>query len=161
MNLIIKQLIDELHEQDIYLPDSNVRIGSFGDSEALSNALILLIATGKKRATCSLLWSWEFEGDALPKPGDTEIVLDWHGRPALVRRTATVEIVPFAHVTAGFAASEGEGDLSLSYWQTEHWRFFSDECLRIGRVVDESMPLVCETFGVVHVLGRFKSKVRD
>ncbi|WP_299701654.1 ASCH domain-containing protein [Caballeronia sp.] len=158
MNSIIKQLVDELHEQSISLPDGDVRTGSFGDSEALSNALILLIAGGIKRATSSLLWSWKFEGDALPKAGDIEIVLDWHGRPALVRRTATVEIVPFARVSAEFAASEGEGDRSLSYWQTEHWRFFSDECLRIGRVVDESMPLVCETFDVLHVLSPFKSK---
>jgi len=70
----IKQLVDELREQDIDLPDGNVRIGCFGDSEALSNALVLLMAAGIKRATCSLLWSWEFEGDALPKPGDIEIV---------------------------------------------------------------------------------------
>ncbi|CAN7707290.1 ASCH domain-containing protein [Caballeronia sp. LjRoot31] len=161
MNLIIRQLVEELHEHGIYLPDGDVRIGSFGDSEALSNELILLIAAGIKRATCSLLWSWEFEDDALPKAGDIEIVLDWHSRPALVRRAATVEIVPFARVSAGFAASEGEGDLSLSYWQTEHWRFFSEECLRIGRVADESMPLVCETFDVLHVLSGFKSKVSD
>ncbi|WP_254074057.1 ASCH domain-containing protein, partial [Burkholderia sp. S171] len=110
---------------------------------------------------CSLLWSWEFEGDALPKAGDIEIVLDWDSRPTLVRRTVTVEIVPYARVSAEFAASEGEGDLSLANWQVQHWRFFSDECLRIGRVVDESMPLVCETFDVLHVLSGFKSKVGD
>ncbi|MDN7183134.1 ASCH domain-containing protein [Caballeronia sp. SEWSISQ10-4 2] len=68
---------------------------------------------------------------------------------------------PRKRVTAEFAASEGEGDLSLSHWQTEHWRFFSDECIRIGRAVDESMPLVCETFGVLHVLSQFKSKIGD
>jgi uncharacterized protein YhfF len=156
MNSSIKRYVDELHERGICLPDGDVRTGSFGDSEALSNALILLIAGGIKRATCSLLWSWEFEGDPLPKVGDIEIVLDWQGRPALVRRTATVEIIPFAHVSAEFAASEGEGDLSLSYWQKEHSRFFSDECLRIGRVVHESMPLVCETFDALHVLNQLK-----
>lgn len=161
MNATIKQLVDALNEEGIHLPDGEVRIDSFGDSEALSNALILLISSGTKRATSSLLWSWEFEGDALPKAGDIEIVLDWDSRPALVLRTATVEIVSFARVSAEFAASEGEGDLSLSNWQVEHWRFFSDECLRIGRVVDESMPLVCETFDILHILSRFKSKADD
>ncbi|CAN7742662.1 ASCH domain-containing protein [Caballeronia sp. 15715] len=156
MNPIVERHVDALHEQGIRLPDGDVRIGSFGDSEALSKALILLIAGGIKRATCSLLWSWEFEGDALPKAGDIEIVLDWHGQPALVLQTATVEITPFARVSAEFAASEGEGDLSLSYWQKEHWRFFSSECLRIGRVVDESMPLVCETFDVLHAMSQLK-----
>jgi uncharacterized protein YhfF len=157
----IKRHVDELREQGIHLPDGDVRIGSFGDSEALSNALILLMSEGIKRATSSLLWSWKFEGDALPKAGDIEIVLDWHGRPALVRRTATVEIVPFSGVSAGFAASEGEGDLSLSYWRNEHWRFFSNECLRIGRVANESMPLVCETFDVLHGVGRRVSQLKS
>jgi uncharacterized protein YhfF len=161
MNVTVKQLADVLHEQGIDLPDGDVRIGSYGDSEALSNVLISLISAGIKRATCSLLWSWEFEGDPLPKAGDIEIVLDWDRRPALVLRTAAVDIVPFARVSAEFAASEGEGDLSLSNWQAEHWRFFSGECFRIGRVVHESMPLVCETFDVLHVLSEFKSKVGD
>jgi uncharacterized protein YhfF len=81
-----------------------------------------------------------------------EIVLDWYGRPTFVRRVTEVEIVPFDAVTAEFAASEGEGDRSLTYWQKEHWRFFTDECGRIGRTADQSMPLVCERFEVLYTL---------
>lgn len=152
MNLTVDQLICDLQEQGVFLPDGNVRIGGFGDSEAQSNSLISLIVAGTKRGTCSLLWSWEKEGDPIPEAGDIEIVLDWHNHPALICRATAVEIVPFERVTADFAASEGEGDLSLSYWQSEHWRFFAAECLRIGRSVDKSMPLVCETFEVLYLL---------
>jgi hypothetical protein len=45
MNLIAKQFIDELYEQDVYLPDGNVLNGGFGESEALSNRSFYLACT--------------------------------------------------------------------------------------------------------------------
>jgi uncharacterized protein YhfF len=159
MDLTVDQLICDLREQGVFLPDGNVRIGGFGDSEALSNSLISLMVAGTKRGTCSLLWSWDHDGHPIPQAGDIEIVLDWHNHPVLVRRSKAVAIVPFEHVTADFAASEGEGDLSLSYWRSEHWCFFTSECLRIGRSVEQSMPLVCETFEVLYLLDRSDSSL--
>jgi uncharacterized protein YhfF len=150
MDKNVHELIAELAERGVQLPKGTVRIGGFGDSEALSESLVALILAGIKRGTCSLVWSWDFDGETLPDVGDMEIVLDWHDRPMFVRRTTEVEVVPFDAVTADFAACEGEGDRSLSHWQTEHWRFFTDECQRIGRTVDKSMPLVCERFEVLH-----------
>jgi uncharacterized protein YhfF len=152
MDKILDDVIAELAARGIQLPQGTVRIGGFGDSEALSESLIGLILAGSKRATCSLLWSYEFNGDAVPEGGDIEVVLDWQGRPRLVRQVTTVEVVPFDRVTADFAASEGEGDCSLRHWQTEHWRYFTDECRRIGRPLQKSMPLVCERFEVLHAL---------
>ncbi|MFM0091619.1 ASCH domain-containing protein [Paraburkholderia sediminicola] len=149
----INELIAELAMQGIHLPEGFVRIGGFGDSESLLESLIRLISAGEKSGTCSLVWSWEFDGETLPKVADIDIVLDWHERPVFVRRATEVQIVPFRDVTADFAASEGEGDRSLSYWQAEHWRFFTEECKRIGRTADTSMLLVCERFEVLHKLG--------
>ncbi|MBN3810331.1 ASCH domain-containing protein [Paraburkholderia sp. Ac-20347] len=148
----VRKIIAELAARGIQLPDGDIRLGGFGDSEALSNSLIDLIVAGTKRATSSLLWSWDFDNETLPRTGDVEIVLDWQGSPALILRTTRVDITPFDCVTADFAASEGEGDLSLTYWQNEHWRFFSEECRRIGRAADETMPIVCERFEVLHAL---------
>ncbi|WP_322052008.1 ASCH domain-containing protein [Paraburkholderia bannensis] len=155
----IGELVAELAQQGIHLPKGDVRIGGFGDSEALSASLIALILAGVKRATCSLVWSWDFDGESIPKVGDMEIVLDWNNRPAFVRRVTDVQIVPFDRVDADFAASEGEGDLSLTHWRAEHWRFFTDECRRIGRVADHSMPLVCERFEVLYALSLAQSEV--
>ncbi|MFM0392912.1 ASCH domain-containing protein [Paraburkholderia phytofirmans] len=152
MGKTVGELVAELAEKGMHLPEGYVRIGGFGDSEALSASLIALILTGVKRGTCSLVWSWDFDGEPIPKVGDMEIVLDWDGSPAFVLLVTEVQIVPFDRVGAEFAASEGEGDLSLAYWRTEHWRFFADECSRIGRVVDHSMPLVCESFKVLYTL---------
>ena len=50
-------------------------------------------------------------------------------------------------VTADFARKEGEGDMSLEYWQNEHQKFFTRE----GYFSDE-MELIAEEFEVVEVL---------
>lgn len=50
-------------------------------------------------------------------------------------------------VNEEFARKEGEGDLSLEYWQKEHQRFF----IREGHF-SEDMELIAEEFEVVEVL---------
>ncbi|HTR06998.1 MAG TPA: ASCH domain-containing protein [Paraburkholderia sp.] len=107
------ELTTALRERGIDLSGANVRIGSDGDSEQSSAMLISLIKAKVKRGTCSLLWSWEFDGECLPQEGDIEIVLDVRNRPVLLLQTMKVEIVPFAKISTEFAAAEGEGDLSL------------------------------------------------
>lgn len=94
----------------------------------------------------SLLWGVEVDGEELPRPGDLEIVTDFEGAPVLVTRTVTVEVLPFAEVSAAYAAIEGEGDGSLARWRAGHWAFFTRECARIGRQPSEDMPVVCSTF---------------
>lgn len=149
MSPTVESLVETLSQRGIEVPEGNRRIVGFGDSEALSAELIALMLQGTKRGTCSMLWSWEFEGEAIPVVGDIGIVVDYFDRPVMLHRTTRVEIVPFNEVTAEFAASEGEGDLSLAYWRKVHWEFFLRECEQIGRTIDETMPLVCETFEVV------------
>lgn len=141
----------------IELPPGRVRIDSYGDSEALSKSLIALILKGRKRAGTSLLWGLEADGEELPRVGDIEIVIDFHGVPALVTRVETVEVVAFSEVTAAYAAIEGEGDGSLAYWREGHWAFFARECAKIGRRPSEHMPVVCSTFTLLMELPRTSS----
>jgi uncharacterized protein YhfF len=122
----------------------------FGDSEELANELAALVLLGTKRATAGALWSYEAEGQRLPQPGDLSIVTDWSGNPLCVIETQSVEVVPFQEVTAEFAATEGEGDGSLSFWQQAHRAFFGRECAGAGRAFSENMLVVCERFAVVY-----------
>jgi len=142
----IESALAQLASVGVHVPAGRVRLDSYGDSEALSNELLALIRIGQKRAGTSLLWAVEADGEELPAPGDIEVVLDFHGMPALVTRIKTVEVVPFSRVTAAYAATEGEGDGSLEYWRTGHWAFFSRECARIGRQPTPDMPVVCAVF---------------
>jgi len=58
-----------------------------------------------------------------------------------------MKLVRFCDVTEEFARKEGEGDLSLEYWQKEHKRFFSG----VGHF-SEDMELITEEFEVVESL---------
>lgn len=142
----------QLERRGVILPPGRMRLDSYGDSPALSEALLALIRQGRKRAGTSLLWSLEAEGEPIPAAGDTVVVLDHRQEPAFVTRTLHVEVCPFGHVTSEYAAIEGEGDGSLDYWRSVHWEFFSRECRLMGRQPSEDMPVVCEVFELLQIL---------
>lgn len=125
----------------------------FGDSEELANELAALVLRGTKRATAGAVWSYEVEGKRLPQPGDLSIVTDWSGRPLCIIETQSVEVIPFQEVTAEFAATEGEGDGSLSFWQEAHRAYFTRECARASREFSENMLVACERFAVIYCPG--------
>ncbi len=108
---------------------------------------------GTKRATASLVWAYGHDGKQPPRPGSLSVMTDWHGEPLGIIETRVVETIPFEDVTAGFAATEGEGDGSLRYWREAHWDYFSRECKRIGRQPDRRMPVLCEQFELVFAAG--------
>ncbi|KHE01242.1 MULTISPECIES: ASCH domain-containing protein [Pantoea] len=119
---------------------------SFGDSPALANELATLVLTGKKIATCSSLQGW-YDDDVRPLPGGYNIILDGEKKPLCVVRTTGLFLTRFDRVTPEMAMMEGEGDLSLEYWQREHQRFFQ----RNGGFSPE-MELIFETFQLVEVI---------
>ena len=146
------QLALELQRYGIQLPPGTLRVASFGDTPELSEELLALIRSGRKRGGASLLWAEEAEREPLPKAGDIEIVVDHRSAPRFVTRIVKVEVVPFGDVGAEFAAREGEGDGSLEHWRKAHWDFFSRECRRLGREPSDSMPVVCSSFDVLSVV---------
>jgi uncharacterized protein YhfF len=122
----------------------------FDDNAPTADELAALVLCGKKRATAGLVWAYEAEGKPIPKPGDLSVVTLFSGRPVCVIETLGIQIVPFSEVDADFAATEGEGDGSLAYWQRAHTAFFGRECQRLGRDFSRSAPVVCERFAVVY-----------
>ena len=148
----VKSLVEKLAVLGVTLPAGAVRVSAYGDSPALSEALLALIRLGRKRAGTGLLWAYEADGEAIPVVGEIEIVVDHHNEPAVVTRITNVQVIPYAEVTAEYAAIEGEGDGSLAYWREAHWAFFSSECRRLGCTPNESMLVVCIVFEVLHVL---------
>jgi len=150
----VESLIARLAALGIALPPGPVQVDSYGDSPELSEELLALIRSGRKRAGTGLLWAYEVDDQALPQEGAIEIVIDHNNQPALVTRLVRVEIVAYSDVTAEYAALEGEGDGSLEYWRKAHWAFFSRECQRIGREPTQDMPVICSVFEVLNVVPR-------
>jgi uncharacterized protein YhfF len=123
---------------------------SFGDGKDMADELGNLVRSGIKTATCSLLWEYDYDGDALPESGELSIILDGNSEPLCLIETTEIQIRPYDQVDSQFAYEEGEGDRSLAYWRKAHWHFFTRVCERIGRDPDNSMPLVCERFRVIY-----------
>ncbi len=94
----------------------------------------------------------EAEGQALPKVGDIEVVLDHSNQPAIITRIVDVTVLPYSDVAAEYASIEGEGNGSLGDWRRAHWSFFTRECARILREPVESMPVVCSVFEVLRLV---------
>ena len=140
------------HAIGIELPPGRARVDGYGDSKALSDELLALIRSGQMRAGTGLIWAHEFENEPIAQPGDIGIVVDHAGVPSIVTRIVSVDVVPYAQVSAEYAAIEGEGDGSLAYWREAHWDYFSRECERIGRVPNDNMMVVCNVFEVLQLL---------
>lgn len=117
-----------------------------GDSAELASKLAELVKKGIKTASCGSFTAYHQEESA-PKIGSYNIILDGQNTPVCVIRLISLWLVRFCDVTEEFARKEGEGDLSLEFWQKEHQRFFSRE----GHF-SEDMELIAEEFEVVEVL---------
>jgi uncharacterized protein YhfF len=115
----------------------------FGDGPVLADELLALILAGRKRATC---WS-AAEGVKNTVVGGRWVVEDGKGRPRAVLETIDLKQQRFDQVDENFAAAEGEGDLSLSYWREAHRDYFTKN----GGFTPD-MLLWCERFELLQVL---------
>lgn len=148
----VSTVLAQLALAGVSVPEGRVTVDGYGDSPELSEFLLTLIRSGKKRAGTSLLGTIEAEHEAVPQVGDIAVVVNHLNEPCLICRNTQVQIIPFNEVTEEYAAIEGEGDGSLAYWREAHWGFFSRECQRIGRVPVETMPVVCTVFELLTVV---------
>lgn len=121
----------------------------FGDSEELCSELLALVRSGKKTATCGALREFTEGGgdEAMPRPGQVDIALEWDGRPALAIRSISLTRARFEEVGAEFALAEGEND-SLEGWRADHRAYFE----RNGGWSPDMM-LICERFEMVEDFG--------
>ena len=118
----------------------------FGDSRALSDALLALVRSGRKRATCTA----EAEvgvSEVLPEVGRCDIVLDFDDVPQLVTRTLELRRVRFCDMTEEMALMEGE-DETLAGWREGHERYY-----RRAGIFAPDMGLIWERFEVIEDLG--------
>jgi uncharacterized protein YhfF len=111
-----------------------------------------LARLGKKRGTAHLEIDFELTGVARRAVGDYWVILNSANDPLCLVRVTNIEVHPFEKVSAEFAASEGEGDLSRDYWATVHRRYFMKLCEKFGREWREDMPTVCESFELIHTI---------
>ncbi len=76
--------------------------------------------SGRKRATAELVADFLARGDEVPRIGSHWIACDSTGAPRIVIRSTELRVGPFTSADAAFAHDEGEDDLSLESWRTQH-----------------------------------------
>jgi uncharacterized protein YhfF len=114
------------------------------------DSLTQLAVDGKKRGTAHMKLHFEHEGFKIREPGDYWVVTKSSGEPVCVVRVTNVNITSFNQVGEKFAASEGEGDLSLKYWREAHKAYFMAQCEMWDKEWRDDMPIVCESFELVY-----------
>ncbi|MFC0267580.1 ASCH domain-containing protein [Kushneria aurantia] len=119
---------------------------AFGDAPEVIDTCARLINSGIKRASCGWMASYLAAGEPLPKVGQLTVVLDSFDVPVCIVALTSVTTCRFDEVTPAFAALEGEGDGSLTWWHREHLRFFRNEAAKLGLEFTDASELVLEHF---------------
>lgn len=114
----------------------------FGDRPDMASRLAALVVAGRKRATVAAATI-----PAESAVGQRHVVTDGRCRPVAIIETTEYAMRRFDEIDADFAADEGEGDLSLAFWQAAHRAFFT----RNGGFAPD-MTLWAERFRLVEVL---------
>ncbi len=122
----------------------------FSNNEKDADELLELVLQGKKRATSSAFEIYSKIDENLPKEGDFSVITNWAGKAHCIIETTKIDILPFNKVTEEFAKLEGEGDLSLKYWQHVHEDFFTKDLAQFNIAFNSESKVVCETFKLVY-----------
>jgi uncharacterized protein YhfF len=136
-------------------PATTHHAGTFAESDdgehvAFIDELAGMARDGKKRGTAHMKLHFEHEKTRMREPGDCWIVTTVAGKPLCVVRVTKVDIKPFIQVDEVFAASEGEGDLSVDHWRGAHLEYFKEQCSQWGHEWQDDRPVVCESFELVY-----------
>ena len=120
------------------------------DRASFIDVLAEMARDGTKCGTAHMLLQFVTEEIRIREPGDCWIVTTTQGKPLCVVQITAVAITPFEDVGEAFAASEGEGDLSVEHWRGAHINYFKKQCARWGRLWHDRQPIVCESFELIY-----------
>lgn len=148
-NEAIKNYWQEFIKEHPQYAEKTYEAWPFGFGFSLADELLSLVRMGKKTATCSAREVYD-EDEPFPEAGGLSIILKGNGMPGCIIETKEVRHKAFREITAEEAAMEGEGDLSLDYWQKGHKWFFGIEYAEKGLTFTEEIPVLFEIFKVVY-----------
>jgi len=133
----------------------------FADPGSLREKLTGLALAGTKTTTASLLVEFELDGEALPVPGQRDLLVDSEDRPVAIVATVSCRVVRLADVDDQHAIDEGEGYANAAEFREDHeahWNGYLDSIRRrLGDpsfVLTDDTPVVLERFVIVEQLDR-------
>ena len=131
----------------------------FGDPGPLRDELTAAALSGAKTTTASLLVDFEIEGEALPKPGQVDVLVDSAERPVALVETLSCRVTRLADVDDQHAIDEGEGYADAAAFRVAHERYWNSYLdvvrAKLGDptfALDDDTPVVLERFRIVERL---------
>ncbi|MDF1728105.1 MAG: ASCH domain-containing protein [Sulfitobacter sp.] len=115
----------------------------YGDSAALNAEVLGLVLEGRKTVTCDAWAAFEARGEAPPRPGRTDIALNWDGRAMAAVRTLKVETYAFDEMPERLVPPQGEFR-DLADWRAGYEAYLG----RAGHFTPQ-VAMMVETFEVV------------
>jgi uncharacterized protein YhfF len=123
---------------------------SFGNSAALADILIDLIARGEKTGTFSVPAEFRDRPEAAPLTGDHFLVTRFDGTPTLLYRVTEVETLPFTAIAQRHVDCEGPQLRDVAAWRAVHWEYWTAILGRHGETPHAQMPVIFQRFTVIH-----------
>ena len=111
--------------------------------------MLALIRSGHKTGTFTLPWLAEHGAEQLAHAGDTLVLTDFAGRPALLLRITAVHRLTWATITAADTAVDGPGLQELASWRAFHEPYWNARLAPFGLAVSAAMPVHAEHFTVI------------
>lgn len=108
-----------------------------------------LIKARRKNGTAHLAIDFDRNRIARRRPGDYWVILSPLGLAWCLVRVSSVEETPFSQVPQAWAEVEGEGDLSLRWWQDAHRAYYQKQCALWGLTWSDAYLVVCEAWNLV------------
>ena len=131
----------------------------FGDPGPLRDELTALAMAGTKTTTASLLVDFEMEGEALPVPGQRDLLIDSDERPIAIVENVSCRVVRLGDVDDQHAIDEGEGYADAAAFRVTHeayWNGYLDAYREhLGDptwIIDDDTLVVLERFRIVERL---------
>ena len=131
-------------------PESPFVQADFAGTLEITDELLGLYLEGKKFAGSSLKEEFLVCNDPLPQIGNYWIVLNSRCEPKCILKTIKITDNKFKHVPKEVAEAEGEGDLSLNYWQQAHRAFYKPFLKEWGVENLDEATVITEYFKMVY-----------
>ena len=138
------------------MPADHLTDFELGFPGPLRDRLVAAVLDGTKTSTTGLYAAYVAECEALPVVGERHRLVDSDQRSVAVVEITEVRVVPLADVDLQHARDEGEGDITVAGWRTEHTRFFeSADMLEVlgdpQFTMSDETPVVLQRFRVLEL----------
>lgn len=129
--------------------DVSYKAFHFCNDEYSANLLLELVISNQKKATSSLLHTYNLLNEDLPQVGDYSVICDYYGNPRCIIKNTNVRKFRYSEMTYDIVKLEGE-DLNLLSWQNNHMKFFLNEAKNYNFILDNDFMIIFEEFKLIY-----------